>query len=411
MSAIAIGAAVIGAGAAIYSSNKASKAQGKASDAAAASAAEDLAFQKDKYGKAEEYMKGAMYASGVEWVTADAHIGLSGVGYNPATLDTANLAKSKAFLSKAETAQGVLSDFDGFLQSFKDAMGENSEAMETFSRRYGNIMDNVSDGIMKVSQERLSASGREQLSLDADQMRRDITQKLNVANMNRSGINLELQDRMNMDVEKMARKIDVDSYGQAQGLQAQGTQTLNSIYGIGNQIQGRREGLHMTKGQGMLQNEQFNAQTGTQVNMYNASNQQQANQFNAGQQQATSQWNAGQTNQAMSSNMQATNTARAFAAQAQNTMYANAAQMYANRSQSRLTANNSFYGGVAMPDASNVINAHNAAAASAGKSASGYAAVAGNLAGKAYDAYQNRPQTAAPVAAPASYGGDPLDLF
>ena len=480
MSVATVGAAVIGAGAAMYASNKASKAQGKASDAAAASAAEDLAFQKSQYANAEAYMKGASGESQEQFAHGIKAISQSGGGYTASTIDQSQLGKG-AFNSVttlapstahlATTAPGIaapgiaapaqvftsdlaLSDFDGFLESFKDAMGENSEALETFSRRYGNIMDNVSEGIMKVSQERLSASGREQLSLDADQMRRDITKRLNVANMNRSGINLELQDRMNMDVEKMARKVDVDSYGQAAGLQAQGTQTLNSMFGIGNQIQGRREGLNMTKGQGMLQNEQFNAQTGTRVNMYNASNQQQTNQYNAQQQQqnsqynasnrqqigmfnaqqnqqtsqynagvdnntrqfnaqgnmVNSQYNAGAHNNAMLNNMQATNSARVFASQAQNTMYTNAAQMYANRSQSRLTANNSFYGGVAMPDASNVINAHNSAADAAGKSAAGFASAAGNLAGKAYDAYQNRPQTPAPAATP-SYGGDPLDLF
>ena len=398
--AVALGGAAVSA----YGSYKASQAQGKAMEQSNAMAQADLAFRKEKYAYADSYMQnGANAVSNAEVGQALGYIGqsaqgysahgYSAQGYSATIVDLGSLEKGKTY-----TSENILADFDTFLEGFKEAIGENTKALDDFNRRYGNIMDNVADGIIKVSQERLSASGREQLMIDSDQMRKDITNRLNVANLNRSGINIELQQRMDMDIEKAARKIDVDSYGQAAGLQAQGIQSLNSMFAIGSQIQGRREGLYGMKAQAGLQNEQFNTGQANQTSRFNASQEQQSSQFNAGQSNQMMGMNAQMENsakaftasahdQAAAFTASAHNQAAAFKAQAHNNAYGAAAQMMGNRAQSRLTAANSFYAGVGMPNASGAIQTSNNLAALQGQNAAGYAQAAGNLAGKAWDIY------------------------
>ena len=350
MGIVAIGGAVIGAVGSMSASNK----QAKASAA-------QMAFEKEKY----DYAKGNL-ENEAEWSDRffDAALG----EYKKMNTH-ASVTNATAFQGKAEDAKAVLANMDSFIEKFQKAIGNNTEAMDTFSRRYGPIMDNVADGIMNVSQARLSASGREQLSLDRDTIMKDMDQRLATAGINRSGINVEMADRMSMDFAKQSRKIDVDSYGQANQLQAQGTNTLNSMYGIGENIRGRSEQLQAGFAGGMLQGELANSQMATGVNVGNAQRQAAMSQFNAQTQTGVSLANAG-----------AENKASMFNAQVDNAMHGAAGNLAAGQSQRRQNAWLSFNSGIGQNDG--VANAYQQQANAAGQDAAGWGSFAGSMLGK-----------------------------
>ena len=360
MGGFMIGAAVIGAAGAVYSSNKASK----SADKATAAAGEQLDWERDKHAQAEGVLSLENAFSQGHYQMAVGH-----VEYGMGNLATAHLGTASE--SKSMDAKAVLADMDSFIDKFKEALGDNSEAMSTFERRYGPIMDNVADGIMNVSQERLSASGREQLSLDRNTIMKDMNQKLATSGITRSGINVEMSDRMNMDFAKQSRKIDVDSYSQAQGLQAQGAQTLNGMYGIGENIRGRREQINTVFGQGMLQGETANAQLATNTNVGNANRWTQNNQFNAAQKTSVSMQNA-----ATQTNVSQVN------AGIKNNQGAALSNVHHGIAQRQHGAYLGFHSGVATPNAAPLVAAHQSQANAANADAAGWGQFAGSMLAK-----------------------------
>ena len=366
MSVAAIGGAVIGAAGAIYSSNKQAKANDK-----------QLAHEKEKY----DYSKGNL-AKEAEWSDRFTDEAMKAFGR---ANHTASFTKAVGILgtatnAKSTDAKAVLADMDSFISKFKTALGDNTQAMQTFERRYGPIMDNVADGIMRVSQERLSASGREQLSLDRDTIMKDMDQRLATAGINRSGINVEMSDRMNMDFNKQSRKIDVDSYSQAGQLQAQGTQTLNSMYGIGENIRGRREQMNTMFGQGMLQGEMANSQVQTGVNVGNAQRQTQVDVGNAQRQTGMSQHNSQVQTSVSLANAGGANQNAMFNAGVANSQAGAIGNMLAGNASRRQNAWLAFNSGAAQSNG--VSNAYQNQADAAGKDAAGWGSFAGTMLAK-----------------------------
>ena len=376
MSVFAIGGAVIGAAGSIYSSNKQAKAAGKAADVSK----EQLEWEKEQYAKAETVLTQENGFSADNF-QAGLHNIKYGMGHQ-ATASHSTAYGGQAVESKSMDAKAVLADMDSFINKFQEALGNNTEAMETFERRYGPIMDNVATGIMNVSQERISASGREQLSLDRNTILKDMDQRLSSAGLNRSGINVEMTERMNMDFNKQSRKIDVDSYGQSVGLQAQGTQTLNSMYGVGENIRGRREQLNAGFAQGNLQGEMANAQLGTNTNIGNANRWTQNNQFNANNKTSVSMTNAGNRTRVSMANAAADTNMSQYNAGVKNTQGAAAANVHLGMAQRQQSAYLGFHSGVETPNAAPLANAYQNQANAAGQDAAGWGSFAGSILGK-----------------------------
>ncbi len=384
MSGFTIGAAVIGVAGSVYSANKA----GKASKAANQTAQQDLAFQRERYGDAQRYMNNASRSGNMAFRAGMSNMMNNAPGQITGSHATASMASAsmatasqgqhysgkhfdaqsvdarsfdmKSFDAEAKNYDAAQAgyqevDMSGFLESFKEAMADNTQGLEAFQRRYGPIMDNVAEGIIKVSQERLSAMGRQQLTADAETLRKNFQHQMGVSGLARSGITVEAESRMAMDTAEQARNIDLNSHAQSQQLQAQGVNTLNSMEGIQQGILGRREQIAMTRGQGQymgaaqdaqnatntshLNSQMTNAQRAywaqaqTQVNMQNANLQTQASSQNAAQKTQVNMQNANnRTNVNLSNAQSKTNVSMTNAASRTNVSMGNA-QMRTSVSQ------------------------------------------------------------------------------
>ena len=363
---IGLGSAVIGA----VGSANAANAQSKAN-------ANQIAWEQEQYQNAQDHFAGRGSAYDDAVATLGGSFGTSS-GCSGAALAQAYDAKSydmKAFMSEAYKVE-----LDGFLEAFKDAETVNNWSMDKFSRRYGSIMDNVKQNILDVSQKRLAASGREQLALDAKTLGQNFDQEMVKKGMARSGMSVEMEGRMQMEVNKQARAIDVNSYDQANQLQAQGVQALNSMTGIEQQIMQRGEQMHQNKAQGLLQAGMQDASMLTNVSMQNAANRQDASKTNAVNRTNVSMNNANnRTNVSITNATNATNKSIAAAKNA-----TSKALGLARIQADRASAADSFYAG--NPGAG-VSNAYGNQATAAGQDAAGWGKVAGWGMEKAFDAW------------------------
>ncbi len=401
----------IAVGITAYSAWNANNSANKAEDAADA----QLAFEQEQYQVSVDYFTGQQ--AGVD----DAYnLGLQTLNHHThqATASSASASFAQAFMAESYDMEAFMAEaykveLDAFIETFAQAEQMNHEAMDTFNRRYGLIMDNVKQGILDVSQERLAASGREQLALDAKTLGNNFDQEMAAKGMGRSGITVEMEGRMAMEVAKQARAIDVNSYAQAQGLQAQGIQSLNSMTGIEQDIAGRGEAIQNNLAQGYLNASMQDASLATNVSMQNANNLTQASQVNATNATNVSMTNASNaTNVSMTNASNATQTSISNATNATNTSISNAqlasaqqlniASMYHDKWELGQNAVNSFYSG---QPGSGVSSALESQATQYQSDANGYAGVAGSAVESLYENY--KPATTTPV----NLYGDPLDLF
>ncbi len=382
VAAIGIGGAVM-AGATAYSAYKG----GQAADKAAGASAADLAFQRDQfdYSKQNFEMANSYFDQRGSQSNQDFN---TAVGFGMQSYGTAK-AQSQAY---NQFAGGILSgdiggeiggatgtgfsataakvDFSGFLNSFSDAMVTNGEALETFNRRYGPIMDNVAEGIENVSQARLSASGREQMSLDMETMGNQFKSQMAASGMGRSGMAVETEQRMAMQAMEQGRAIDIAAYEQAGVLQAQGVNTLNSMENQRQGIYQRSENIDQNKGQGLLQGAMTNASNATNASIATAANKTQASISNANM---ANQMDANKLS--IAANM----FGRGFNNELQASN--NVGNLFSNRSNTNLNAQNAFYGNMGMPSATGVSNAYQNSAAQSQADAGGWMQTAGSLLG------------------------------
>jgi len=382
---VAVGAAAVGT---IYSSKQASKASDKASQAAQ----QQLAWDKEQYNEAKTYLDregraaNAMWSRGMNVLNRSPSLATASFG----TASMATAYDAQSYDMKAYQAKAFEAELDGFLQSFKEASETNDLSLSDFNRRYGNIMDNLETSILNVEQSRLSASGREQLMLDADTMKANFRQQMAKTGLTRSGITSEMEKRMAMDTQREARAIDVNSYAQSNQLQAQGTQALNSVFGIGQNIAMRDEMLSQNKASGLLAAAMQNSHLQTNVSQQNANLQTQAsaqnaqNRTNVSLANAANKTNVSRTNATNATNVSMGNAANATNISAQNAGILNAqnqmlAQSYMNRYQMGKGSQNAFYSGVGAPDSANLINSYNQQAQQYNTDAAGYAKSAGYL--------------------------------
>ena len=378
MGVAVVAGAVIAGGAAIYASNKASK-----------SAKNQVNWEKQQYQQGKDYFTGlganneANFNMGLATLTGGSGSAFgTSTGCSAAALATAYDAK--AYDMKAYMAESYQVELDGFIEAFKDAEDINDISMDTFSRRYGQIMDNVKQNIMNVSQERLAASGREQLAIDAKTLGDNFDMEMTKKGMGRSGIMVESKARMAMEVSKQGRQIDVNSYDQANQLQAMGVQTLNSMTAQEQQIAQRGEQIHQNKAHGLLQAASQDASLRTNVSLQNANNKTLASRTNA-----TNRTNVSMTNASNRTNVSMTNATNSTNVSMNNARIASSKQlavagMYNSRYQSNQNAANSFYGG---NPGSGVSSAMGAQTAQHNADAAGYGKMAGSLAEKGYDAW------------------------
>jgi len=359
---LGIGSMIIGG---IGSANAASK-QARAQ-------ANQLAWEKEQYQESKDWFTDGAQ-EGYDQAVDTLKFGAGGCA--AAALATAYDAQSydmKSFMSEA-----YKTELDGFIEAFKDAENMNNLSMDTFNRRYGQVMDNVRQSILDVSQERLAASGREQLSLDAKTLAQNFDQEMIRKNMNRSGISVEMENRMTMEVSKQARAIDVNSYAQANQMQAQGVQALNSMTAQEQQIAQRGENIQQNKAQGILNAKMQDANLLTQTSNSNAARQQQASQINA-----TNRTNVSMTNASNRTNVSMTNATNKTNVAMNNARIASSKQLaLANLYSSKWNAANNFYAG--NPGAG-VSSAYGAQATAAGQDAAGWGSIAGWGAEKAFD--------------------------
>ncbi len=279
---------------------------------------EEFDFNKSRY------WESAFWLGEVQAGAADRELQMA---RNLAT-EAKNMAYEQSYMYQAESAdykqradiasQTMQEYYDDFLGGFQTMLGENTSAMKDFNQTYGNIMDNVKQGIMDVSSAQLSATGREQLSLDMETLGKTFDNSMASRGMARSGMSVEADRRMAMDAAQQGRAIDVNANSQAIQLQGQGLQNLNSMYGIQTGIQDQR--MNILGQQGQANQAVGNVYANQASQFYGAS----ANMFGQG-----------------------------FSAV--NQAYVNEANLYQTTGQSRLNAVNSFYAGVPLPSASNVM--------------------------------------------------------
>ena len=393
---IGLGAAVIGG----IGSAKASKAQAKASAA-------QLGWEKQMYREGKAHFTGGQAMADASYAGALHQLAGSSPAYGVASCAAASLATAydaKSYDMKAFMADSYQVELDGFIQSFKDAEDINNISMDTFSRRYGQIMDNVKQNILNVSQERLSATGREQLALDAKTLQQNFDHEMSAKGMGRSGITVESHARMQMEVNKQARAIDVNSYDQANQLQSMGVQTLNSMTQGEQSISQRAEQLYQNKAHGLLQAGMQDANLKTQTSLQNANNKTLASRTNAQSKTQVSLANAqNKTNVSMTNATNRTNVSINNSRNATNVSMANAgitnaksmalANFHNSNWARQQNAQNSFYSG--NPGAG-VSAAYGQQASQAGQDAAGWGKVAGWGAEKAYDAWAGTKPTTTP---------------
>ena len=363
---IGIGSAIVGGIGSINAANKADKANSN-----------QLAWEQEQYANAEKYFEGSQ--GGLQEAKDIMRFGVkSGGGCAGAALAQAYDAKS--YDMKAYMAESYQVELDGFINAFKDAEDINDISMDTFSRRYGQIMDNVKQNILDVSQERLSASGREQLALDAKTLSENFDQEMTRKGMGRSGISVESKQRMAMEVSKQARAIDVNSYDQANQLQAMGVQTLNSMTQGEQSIAMRGEQIHQNKARGLLSASMQDANLLTQTSHLNANNKTLASRTNA-----TNKTNVSMTNATNRTNVSMTNATNATNKSMNKARIASAEKIKAaGIAQSQWAAGANFYSGGA---GKGVSNGYAQQAQSAAADSAGWGKVAGWGMDKAFDAW------------------------
>jgi len=364
--------AILGIGSAIIGGIGASNAASKQSRAQA----NQLAWEKDKYNDAKDFF------------TSDkGNISNFGTSSGCSAAILAQSYDAKAYDMKAYMAEAYQTEMDGFLSSFKDAEDINDISMDTFSRRYGQIMDNVKQNILDVSQERLAASGREQLALDSKTLQANFDQEMTRKGMGRSGISVESQQRMAMEVNKQARAIDVNSYDQANQLQSMGVQTLNSMTQGEQSIAMRGEQIHQNKARGILSAKMQDANLLTQTSHLNANNKTLASRTNA-----TNKTQVSMTNATNRTNVSMTNATNAT----QKSM--NAARIASSKQLAQYNQTAGFYNG---GGGNGVSNSYQQQANAAGQDSAGWGKLGGWGMEKAFDAWDKT----------GSGGGVPWDKF
>ncbi len=365
------GAAVVGAIGSYSSSKKASK-----------SASKQLNWEKQMYTQSSNYLTGQMPGANVAFDSAIDTLKFGAGGCASAALATAYDAE--AYDMKAFMATAYEVEMDGFIQAFKEAEDINSISMDTFNRRYGQIMDNVKQSILDVEQGRISAGGRQQLAIDATTLAQNFDQQMVKKGMSRTGISVEMEKRMAMETAKQARDIDTQSYEKANVLQSQGVNTLNSMTAARENIAARGEMIEQNKAHGILTAEMQDAALKTNVDMQNAQNKTLASQVNAQNRTNVSITNAtNRTNVSMQNAANLTNASLTNAQIASNKQLS-LANLYAQKWSTSQNAINSFYSG--QPGAG-VSSAYAAQTAQYSADAAGFATAAGWAAGKAYDTF------------------------
>jgi len=272
----------------------------------------------------ERYWQSAFWLGEVQAGAADTELqmarGLAAEAKNVAYMQSDMYQRESAdYKQRADIASQTMQEYyDNFLGGFQTMLGENTSAMQDFNQTYGNIMDNVKQGIMDVSSAQLSATGREQLSLDMETLGKTFDNSMASRGMARSGMSVEADRRMAMDAAQQGRAIDVNANQQAIQLQGQGLQNLNSMYGIQSGIQDQR--MEILGQQGQANQAVGNTYGNLASQFYGAS----SNMFGQG---------FGAVNQSL----------------------VNEANIYQSTGQSRLNAVNSFYAGVPLPSANSVM--------------------------------------------------------
>ena len=369
---VGLGVSVIGG---IASSNKQDKANQASAD-----------WSKQMYANSQNYfnqqagLNEGFYAMGMDMLWSDrAHM----------TPSMASASMATAYEMEAYKAETYQAEMDGFLEAFKDASESADLSLDTFTRRYGQIMDNLEQSILDADRERFAASGRERLMLDADTMKKNLNNSIARAGLTRSGVTMEMQSRMDMDIARQAREIDVNSYAQAGQLQAAGTQALGGLTQLRESIAARGEAYDIGRGQGILQTNMFNAQQQQQGSQFNARQQQEASRVNAQNQTNVSMQNASNKTNVSLANAGARNQASMFNAGVDNSQKTSIANAYLGRAQSGYNAANSFYSGVGQQGASGVANTYNNMATGYGQDAAGYAKFGGYLMNNAMNGPSN----------------------
>ncbi len=331
--------------------------------------------QMDNYWKSKEYFNRQEQQATRDFDTAVGHAqtsqGLAGQqsqAYNQYAQDM--MGGMDTALSKEGTANASKVDFSGFLSSFQAAMVNNEEALETFNRRYGSIMDNVVEGINNVSQARLSSGGREQLSLDMETMGDQFKSQMAASGMGRSGMAVDMEQRMAMEALQQGRAIDIAAYEQAGTLQAMGINSLNSMENMRQGIYQRGENIQQNQGQGMLQGATTDASNRTSASISTAGNLTQANISNANNANALDRDRM---------NIAANMFGRGFQGELQASN--NLGNMYLSQANTAQGAQNNFMNAQAFPSSANVSNAYQNQSNQSNADAAGYMQTAGSLAG------------------------------
>lgn len=354
MGFMAVGAAAIGVAGSVYSSNKASKAAGEANDTAEA----DLAEQKRRYDEAKKFLGQQGVTGEAEWAKAQDYAN-QGLGLAQGQSDMFQ-RQSEMYGVKAEEYESAMTDyFDSFLDSFGPMLEENADSMNDFQRRYGPLMDNMTESIKQVSAAGLSAQGREQLSFDAETLGKNMQSSMVSRNMGRSGVSVETERRMAGDMAQQARAIDVNANAQSLQLQGQGIQSLNSMQNMQQGLADQKLGI--MNQQGVAHQQVGQAYGNMSQSMYGASQ----NMFGQG-----------------------------FAGV--NNANNNLTSMYGQMGQNRINQQMGFYSGMQTPNASNLINSQNNMASSYQADAGGFAKLAGTALGNADWSSLNASKTQAP---------------
>ncbi|RLC85896.1 MAG: hypothetical protein DRI37_07540, partial [Chloroflexi bacterium] len=202
MAVALVGAAAIGVAGSIYASNKADK----ASDKANATAQLDLEEQKRRYNEGKAFLQGQGLQGEEEWTKAQEYAD-QGMGLAHTQSSTYQRQSDKYGMKAGEYEDAMGKYFDGFLDSFAPMLAENEGAMMDFQRRYGPLMDNVTQGIKDTSAASFAAQGREQLSLDMDTLTGNMNASMASRNMGRSGISVESERKLASDAAQQARSI------------------------------------------------------------------------------------------------------------------------------------------------------------------------------------------------------------
>lgn len=395
----------------LYSAYSSSKSSSKSSDQAQQMSQDQLNWQMEQYGNSQTYLADLGVQGEAAWETGIAHLSspleqMIAQNYTAAhaTASMATASMAQSYDMEAFKSEAFRVEMEGFLGAFKEASDSQEFSMEAFTRRYGNIMDNLEESILSVERSRFAASGREQLMVDADTMKANFRQALAQAGMTRSGVTVEAEKRMDMDIARQARAIDVNSYAQAGALQAQGVNSLNQVVGLGENIAARGEQIAQNKAHAMFQSasqnaaqktavsQQWaslqtqasaqNAQNATNVSMLNANNKTQVSMANASNATNVSMFNAGATNNASQFNASANNAASMYNVSAANQQQQVLGGAYLSKWNAYKGAENSFYSGVQAPSWDNSINAANTASQNAASSAAGYAQAGGYIYGQ-----------------------------